>query len=335
MKPEDNDADAIVRICSYHRLNLDLAMIRSRPYVTEAVRNSLQTAFEISPASEHGGFGCLPEELMRMIYDHLDILSYFRFRRVSRYTRYRLTLPPEYQLVTKYALEGLRGLLRTGCADRFTIPDLHRVLITQNCAICGKFGSFLCLLSATRCCITCLRDSRKLRVVSTTDFARGAGISTHQLKVSYGSTLRTLPGQYLTLGGRLRRPKKLILKQEAIIALISQNILKNYSSDFLFSRGKTDEQRFMATTTLPWYDTSSDKVEHGINCKGCDAALVNSKGFPATRKRGGDFERAFSTAEFLSHFESCAEARSIWAERKEGTVPVVGSVPPLGGGYLC
>lgn len=328
MKPEDKYADAILRVCTYRRLDFDLVTVRSRPYVTEVVQDTLQTAFEISPAAGLGDLDYLPEELLIMVIKNLDILTYFRFRRVNRYARILSTVPREYQLVAKYGVEGLRALLRSDCARRFNIMDLYHLLITDTCGLCGNFGGFLFLLTATRCCFTCLQESSKLRVISTTDFARRAGISTHQLNVSYGSTLRTVSGQYSMSTEGSRRPKKLILKDEAIAALDSQGVLKENSLGFLSSRCEIHEQRLMASTTFPWYDTRTGKAEYGVSCKGCH---VRSLTIRATR---GDRDKAFSTAGFLSHFASCVEARDIWAQSKEGTVPVFDSVFIRQGGFL-
>ncbi|OBT45728.1 hypothetical protein VE00_03935 [Pseudogymnoascus sp. WSF 3629] len=102
---------------------------------------------------------------------------------------------------------------------------------------------------------------------------------------------------------------------EAIAALDSQGVLKEYSIGNLLGRSEDYEQRFMAATPFPWYDTSTGKIEYGLSCKGCH--LRYSK-----RHRGHGNDSALSRAEFLSHFETCVEARDIWAESQEGTVPV-------------
>ncbi|KFY14750.1 hypothetical protein V491_05921 [Pseudogymnoascus sp. VKM F-3775] len=308
MLPKDKDADAIIRACSYHRQDFHLIMVRSRPYVTEDVQNSLQIPFETSPASKLGGFDRLPQELISMIFDDLDILSYFRFRQVNRHARFMSTLPREYQLIARYGLEGLRGLLRSHCADSFTIMELYRVLITPNCTLCGEFGGFLFLLTATRCCFNCLSESPKLNVISTTDFARAAGISTSQLNRSYSQTLRTVSGgRYTRNYYKVKRPKKLILKEAAITALALQNALKEHSISSLSRVGQQIDQGFMACTSFPWYDTNTGKVEYGVSCEGCRQRAGSAFAIDS------DIDKMFSTTGFLSHFPSCAEAREIWA----------------------
>ncbi|KFY76481.1 hypothetical protein V499_03903 [Pseudogymnoascus sp. VKM F-103] len=134
MKPEHKDADAVVRTCSYHRLDFGAVMVRSRPYVTEAVQDSLQASFEIPPSSGLGDMHCLPAELMTMVLENLDILSYFRFRRVNRYARILSTSPREYQLVAKYGVEGLRAMLRSDCARAQAKRPKKLILLSEAVA---------------------------------------------------------------------------------------------------------------------------------------------------------------------------------------------------------
>lgn len=330
MKPEDKHGDAILRVCSYHRRDFDLVTIRSRPLVTKPVQNSLQAPFESSPAAGLGDLDYLPQELMTIVVKNLDILSYFRFRRVNRYARILATAPREYQLVAKYGLETLNALLRSGCARSPTIVDLYRLLTTNSCSLCGEFGGFLFLLTTTRCCFTCLQTEPKLCVISTTEFARTAGISTAQLSRSYGATLRTVSGSYWMEycrhslphrweKSRVWRPKKLILKEEAIAALAPRTVFKEDSMSRLSKLYGLRHERFMASTTFSWYDVQTGKIERGVSCKGCQFRVEQSYGSLSDR------DRLFSSTEFLFHFASCAEAQKLWEESEEGTILVEGS----------
>lgn len=112
------DADAIVRVCSYHRRDFDLVVVRSRPHDMQSVQTSLQAAFETPPNAKLGIFDHLPVELSFMVLCHLDIRSFFHFRQLNRRARALSTGLHEYQLVSKHGLEGLRGLLRAGLARR-------------------------------------------------------------------------------------------------------------------------------------------------------------------------------------------------------------------------
>ncbi|KAK0617160.1 hypothetical protein B0T14DRAFT_259576 [Immersiella caudata] len=157
--------DAIIRVCSYHRRDFDLVVVRSRPHEMQSIRTSLQAAFETLPAAKLGIFDRLPVELMFLVHRNLDIRSFFHFRQINRQARVLSTGLHEYQLISKHGLEGLRGPLRTGLAHCFTITDLYRPLVTDKCSTCGGFGGLLFLFTAERCCLDCLQSSAHYRVL--------------------------------------------------------------------------------------------------------------------------------------------------------------------------
>ncbi|KAI1774662.1 hypothetical protein F4818DRAFT_448742 [Hypoxylon cercidicola] len=111
MTPDtDNHSNAFLRICSYHRWDNDLILLRSRSHEVQLVQESPQTALKNLPALGLEILDRLPTELMSMVLYNLDLLSYFRFRQINR--------------LAKHGLEGLRGLLRTNLAHSFTILDV-------------------------------------------------------------------------------------------------------------------------------------------------------------------------------------------------------------------
>ena len=97
----------------------------------------------------------------------------------------------------------------------FTII-LYRPLICEKCALCGNFGGYLFLLTATRCC----RVSPDLRVISASNLSKAANISINQLRQILGPELRTVPGTYFMEDKRVRCPKFMVVKSQ---------LLKNYS----------------------------------------------------------------------------------------------------------
>ncbi|KAI1407238.1 hypothetical protein F5Y13DRAFT_206533 [Hypoxylon sp. FL1857] len=306
----------ILRVCSYHRRDFDLALVRSRPHEMQPVQESLQAAFETSPASGLGILDRLPTELMSIMLRDLDILSYFRFRQVNRRARVLSTAVWEYELVAKYGLEGLRGLLRAKLAHNFTIMDLYRPLITLSCALCGAFGGFLFLLTATRCCFACIRTSPKMRVSCISAFAKLTGISAGRLHRLLRLKMCTVPGLYSMEEKPARRPKDLIAEDEAISSLISLGVLRQDSIQSLARRTEHETQRFMASTAFPWYDSDSAKIERGVSCKGCQVRVETSDGSYEDR------DRVFSTTGFLTHFTNCVEAQNLWAESQKGARPI-------------
>ncbi|KFY11181.1 hypothetical protein V492_04603 [Pseudogymnoascus sp. VKM F-4246] len=324
MELEDNDAEKVIRTCSYRRRDFDFITVRTRREVTEPVQSSLQTPFDASPTSGLGDLGCLPEELTTMIIKNLDLLSYFRFRRLNRYARILATEPREYQLVAKYGLEGMRCLFRSRCARICTIVDLSHLLTTPMCSLCGDFGSFLFFLTATRYCYSCLTTSKDIAVMGTTEFARTAQISTAQLSRSFGSTSRTVSGKYCigkTRDRQSRRPSKLLLAKDAIAAIAPQTVFKENSIGNLLRHQYEREQRFMACTAFPSYDTRTGRMESGVCCKGCQFRFEKTR-----RGCVRDRDRTFSTAQFLTHFASCAEAQQLWIDSEKGTKDVLDSM---------
>lgn len=308
----DKDPDTILRVCSYHRRDFDLVLVRSLPHEMQAVQTSLQAPFKTPPASGLSILDQLPIELIPIILHSLDLLSYFRFRQVNRRARVLSTALREYELVAKHGLEGLRGLLRSNMATRFTVMDLYCPLTTSSCILCGEFGGFLFLLTATRCCFACIRTSPLLRVLCTSSLAKLARISTSQLQGLLGPTLRTVPGLYSMEERPATRPKYLTTDEEAISMLRSLGVLDRGVTHALARLGREENQRFMASTAFPWYDPETAEVERGVSCKGCQIRVENWDG------NYEDRDLVFSAAGFLNHLKHCAQAQNLWAESQDG-----------------
>ncbi|KAF4435521.1 F-box domain, Skp2-like protein [Fusarium austroafricanum] len=129
-------SEAVVDICAYHRRDFDVVMVRSRPHDTQKVIKDFHTAFQTTPTAGLGILDQLPLELLSIVCRNLDLLSYFRFRQVNRQARVVSTSVLEYQSVVKHGLEGLRGMLRAGLAQSFTIRDLRpKSLVAAKLAI--------------------------------------------------------------------------------------------------------------------------------------------------------------------------------------------------------
>ncbi|KAF7560269.1 hypothetical protein G7046_g3890 [Stylonectria norvegica] len=309
--------EAIIRVCSYHRRDCDLVLVRSQPDEMQIVQESLQTAFETASPNGTGlgNLDRLPPELIDKVLYNLDILSYFRFRQVNRPARVIATDQRDYALVAKHGLEGLRSLLRTKLAHHFTVADLHLPLITENCLLCGAFGGFLFLPTAMRCCFACIRASRKLRMVCPSVFAAIVGMPVSRLLRLIGPLLCPVPGTYSWVETSIKLPKYLIAEQQASETLASLDLLSKGAEYSISSRKQQGSRCFMAATAFPWYDQTTAKTERGISCRGC---RVRSKGTAWHKDR----DRVFSTTSFLTHFTSCTEAQALWTESRSGTVPV-------------
>ena len=314
----EQHADAILQVCSYHRRDFDLVVIRSRPHEMQLVEASLQSAFEMLPTADLGILDRLPVELISVVLYELDVLSFFYFRQVNQQARIISTGLWRYNLVSRYGLEGLRGLLRAGLAPHFTISDLYQALIIYRCSVCAGFGGHLFLFTVERCCFDCLLSSSHYRVLALHTFAKLANISSgrfHHLSPSRQG-LRTVPGVYSMLEKSARRPKYLVLEKRAIQALFTIRAIKEDAVRRLESRREQQDQRFMAATAYPYHNLEDAKLERGVSCKGCQ--IRHHRLYDGFLRH----DPVFSTGGFLSHFSQCVEAQQLWAASERGSRPV-------------
>ncbi|KAI1129968.1 hypothetical protein F5Y10DRAFT_290402 [Nemania abortiva] len=317
----EQHADTILQVCSYHRLDFDLVVIRTRPHEMQPVQSSLQSAFETLPTAGLGILDRLPMELMWLTLHEFDILSLFRFRQVNRQARIISAGLREYNLVSRYGLEGLRGLLRARLASHFTIRDLYKPLITDKCSTCGEFGGHLFLPTVERCCFHCLLNLPFYRVFALSTFAKLVKMSPGRLDRLLGQKLRTVPGIYNMLEAPSRRPKHLIAMDKAIETLVAIKAIGQDAICRLIISREQGNKRFMAATAYPYYNLKDAKLERGVSCKGCQIRC---------QRRYGGFllEEPFFTARgFLSHFSQCIEAQQHWTASEKGTRPV--DEPPI------
>lgn len=310
----DDDADGIVRVCSYHRRDFDLVLICSRPHEMQAAQSLMQIPFATPPTAGLGLLDRLPRELVVMVLHNLDIQSYFRFRQVNRQARVLSTLARPYKLVARYGLEALRSLLRTNLASRFTISQLFAQLASYKCTTCGDFAGFLFLFTLARCCFACIESHPHFSVVAFA-FARQPQISVTRLHQQLASVLCTVPGLYSMVGEQVRRPKHLMALTQALPILWSLGSRARERAEILTQRGDQTGLRYMSCTAMPWYDAMSGKVGYGVSCKGCQVRVEVSGGSYADR------DRAYSTSGFLAHFQGCMEAQQMWLDSNHGTTP--------------
>ncbi|KAM7198842.1 hypothetical protein V8F33_004856 [Rhypophila sp. PSN 637] len=290
-----NHADAIIRACSYYPSEFgDFKMVvHTRPDHMEQVQASLQSPFETLPTATLGMLDNLPVELIYIVLRHLDIRSFFRFRQVNRLARFLAAGIKDYRMVSRYGLEGLRGLLRVGIADYFDISDLYRPLKTNKCS--------------TRCCFSCLEHSDHYFILPRRFFVNVAHISTTKLQRLAGpASLQVVPGFYRPMGlydwetGPIRpnNVRYSVHVERATQMLLAADVI---NQDVASTRGfNIDRQpRCAAATAYPRYSLENAKLERGVSCYCC-------RPFPA---RIYYTIRHFSTEGFLSHFSTCMTAR--------------------------
>ncbi|KAF5589359.1 hypothetical protein FPCIR_6805 [Fusarium pseudocircinatum] len=304
----NNDAATILDVCTYHRRDFDLVLIRSRPHDNQVVRESIEKPFTTAPTVKLGALDLLPNELLNIILRNLDLLSYFRFRHVNRRSRVLASGLREYKAVVRHGIEGFRGMLRTRLATYFTFDDMYRALIGETCAFCKKFGGFLYLPTAARCCFACIENAPELRVISMSALSKLTKLSAKRLKSHVGYVLRTVPGIYSMRERPAVRPGLLLVEVEASRTLTDLGLLTSDAVKALEARSEQKNQRFMMSTAYPWYDRITGQVENGVSCKGCQIRLETL----AVISR--DRDDVFSSRGYQSHFETCKEAKDFFEE---------------------
>ncbi|KAI1054488.1 hypothetical protein LB506_010722 [Fusarium annulatum] len=315
----NTDAAAILEVCAYHRRDFDLVLIRSRPHENQVVQESIEKPFTTTPTVKLGALDILPNELLNIILRNLDLLSYFWFRRVNRRSRILASELQEYKAVVRHGIEGFRGMLRARLAIHFTFEDMYRALTTESCSFCAKFGGFLYLPTACRCCFACIENAPELRVISMSALAKLTKLSAKRLSSNIGYTLRTVPGIYSMEERTARRPALLLAEREATRRLSELGLLTSDATHALQARSEQQSQRYMMSTAYPWYDPTTGQVENGVSCKGCQIrqetlALISR-----------DRDDVFSSSGYQFHFETCKEAKALFEESAGGTRSVVES----------
>ncbi|KAH6954566.1 hypothetical protein DER45DRAFT_570704 [Fusarium avenaceum] len=328
----DQDSEAIIRACTYHRHEFDRLLVQIPK--TKLQAPFLQTSFKPSSPSGLGILGRLPDELVLMILRELDIVSYLRFRGVNSRARSIATNSKDYKTVVKYGMRGLKALLKVRLGHVFTITGLQQVVVSHECEFCGKFATFLYLITCQRCCFTCLQISSELRTIPIPvpkEFVKAVKKTAGDIEGVCEPKSSVVHGKYsLETWPRVIRPKRLAQARPAIEKLQSLDGSRRIPKrvlDHLPEHQVRNEAthhycyRYMAATALPWYDASQDQLELGVSCKGCQFRLeeyVRETNTSLEPPWGlNDRDRVYSTEEFMCHFRSCKHARKVWADTLE------------------
>ncbi|KAJ4302092.1 hypothetical protein N0V88_002228 [Collariella sp. IMI 366227] len=298
----EEDKDAIIRVATFHRKEYDIALITIGAWSSSKIRLLFRDTFPSTPAASLGSLDReLPTEMLCAVIRYLDLSSMLRFRQVNRRARQLATAMPEYQVVTKYAMDALLALHKTLLAADFTLTDIRTALTTENCRFCGEFGGFVSLLGFQRCCFPCLQLAPELTVY----LARNR--NTKRLRDAL--VLRSLPGRYGLV-------ETLVTKRSWLTATKPSNASRPSNYD-----------RMLTGMALPHVDFGprEPRVEPGVCCNGCQVSIEKDElmrgdveGYGIRQLR----DRAYSREGYLGHFRWCREAQALWKASHGGTVPV-------------
>ncbi|KAK4038481.1 hypothetical protein C8A01DRAFT_37605 [Parachaetomium inaequale] len=308
------DADAILGVASYTRADLELPVVTVHRSQHDAVRSTL---FRPLGHGQHqargrafdfdlGTLGRLPFEIVSLICLELDVTAAFRFSHVNRTAREVLAAIREFRHLRAHALESLCVLLRTGLAPHVDVLDVHAALTTQDCALCGAFGGFFFLPTATRCCLTCIASAPATQVSYLSRVADATGVPS-------GTLERRLPVLHTLPDSR----RCIVAVQHALGALRDAGRVEDPAAAV---RRWPDSLtlRFQAATSLPFVERATGAAQSGVSCKGCQVAFEGDFSDDHLELR----DRFYSREEFLEHFDECAAAQKLWDASREGTAPV-------------
>ncbi|PYH75149.1 F-box protein [Aspergillus vadensis CBS 113365] len=290
----------------------------------KSVRSTITQPFK-APSTSLGRLEHLHLELIHEICLYLDIETLFRFRQVSRRAQQIVSTSRFYRETTTHALDALCALLRTKAASQFTLTELFTALCTRDCLLCNSsFGGFLFLPTLLRCCFSCVQKDRLPRLVPYAD-ARWyisskckTASKTYRLLNSL-SILRTIPGIY-SMQEVSSKGRRQLVTMDDLVRVVGSRPTSDEEATWTAARSYANLP-FMATTTLPYLDRASGRIEHGVCCTGCQVSL--EEGLTKGMHFGADGlvlrDRVYSHEGFIGHFRECLKAQEVWKLRKNGT----------------
>ncbi|KAK4236614.1 hypothetical protein C8A03DRAFT_35470 [Achaetomium macrosporum] len=307
--------DSLLRVtsrpCHHFAMGVFWTPLRHPP----PVRLSVTVPFPTMAIASLGDLSALPTEIVLAICSAMDVTSLFRFRQVNRRARAIVSDMSQYREIAIFAIETLHALLFTRMGSHFNFTQFYDAFRAMECQVCGLFGHLLFLPNLQRCCWKCLRSARthqQLHVVALADLAKFYPLSEDDLGRIL-PVVHAAPGIYSEHREIVNEPKKLVSLSDAMRTL---GKLGFDPQSFLQRDTNYYTTGCMATTAFPYHDRATGTIEHGTLCRGCDVALNNGSIGAEAR-----LNRAYTTKQFLEHFQSCPEAQNIWRDSREGTIP--------------
>lgn len=306
-----HDDDAIIRVASYHRRDFNLAVIHSSPAQLDSSGTSLFKGFGRNPDSTLGPLEVLPLELLSIILLLLDLQSAFRFSHVNNRAKKLIADIWEYRQTREHVLQCLQAALRTRTASSFGVSALYIALVTKACSLCGAFGRFFFLLTATQCCLHCLESAPEFALLSAAQVCK-------KMRTSRASLTRLIPTM-CTIPGKYGMWKTVRKRRVYLVAKAHCSELQIDGVRLLLDTAtvSADPQRYMASSSIPYLDITTGGVETGLSCKGCQVTLDDcSTGGLRTKEPYRQRDMVYSREGFLEHFQQCGGAKAFWESCK-------------------
>ncbi|KAF4457608.1 cyclin f-box [Fusarium austroafricanum] len=292
----EEQADAIVRTVSYHRIDYCLSVIWFSPGEHVDIRPSIATPFRRTSNVGLGSLDRLPLELLHDTLFRLDMHSLFKFRQTNLRSRQTIDSLRQYQMIASHGLNLFRALLRTRLAIDISLLDFYNALYIKNCSLCGEFGGFISLLTWKRCCFKCLQEAPETQVRTLAAVRKQFRLT----KVELGQlkSFKTLPGTYsMEESVHQSRITIVSLHQASLVSRPQSRQAQSASSE------RNRKFNFMGSCALPYYDKLTGNVEHGMSCAGCQLALENDIISTRVEKRAFEArDKVYARDGFLEHF---------------------------------
>ncbi|KAI1460635.1 hypothetical protein F4805DRAFT_370557 [Annulohypoxylon moriforme] len=307
----EEQADAIVRVTTYHNRPLYRSVIWFQPREHVAIRPSIATSFRRTTDTGLGSLDKLPLELLHDVLLRLDMHSIFKFRQTNLRSRQIVDSVHEYQMVISHCLNLFCALLRTRLATGVSLSEFYDVLCTKACAFCRGFGGFISLLFWVRCCFPCLERVPALQMESLTSARRRFHLT--ESDSDDLMSFKTLPGTYSKKGS--------VHKSRIIVVSAFQALLRSGPQPHIEMQARlanlvrNEIFNFMGSCALPYYNRRTGRVEHGMSCAGC--LLACEKGIISSRLFES-YDRIYGQDSFLEHFRFCEQAQFLWESSDEG-----------------
>lgn len=335
---KEEEEDAIIRVATYHRHDLDQHVIHFDKREHSVVRRSIVEAFPQRPywsVSKAGLFSRLPNELLQMIMLELDMEMIFTFRQVNQAARRIIANVPEYRAIATYGLDAFVALMRTGAAKSITLRQLYQPMTERDCSNCGDFGGYLLITEARRVCYKCVvgwhRDVRRplrgivynqLPVVPLSTFAYSAGISMGKLRKRM-TVVRSLPGWYHWIEASRQLRIEYVALSQAIEAVYEHRPVMPFvfAKEWPVRHYYQSPETCQVTVSFPFHNPRTATVYLGLSCKGCAYDMDLYK----RRSRGDMTDNArkiYSRSGFLEHFKTCQRAQYVWTMSRRGTLSI-------------
>ena len=103
-----------------------------------------------------GVLSTLPLEVFQNILPLLPYPAIRKFANLNSYARDQVVALPIFRDVVNHAAELLVALRDREIIHHFAIIDIHKVLTTSSCELCGEFGRHCSLSNLLRCCKQCI-----------------------------------------------------------------------------------------------------------------------------------------------------------------------------------